>query len=132
LQCAQYVAVCCSVLHYAILCCIMLQYAVVCCSALQCVAVCCTALQCIAVCCNVLQCVAVCCSVLQCVAVSVCYRARHVSTAVTAPWPSTPQQVLLAHHTAHIEYVYSCIYECITVRCSMLQCVEDIHVHIFI
>ena len=35
----------------------------------QCVAVCCSVLQCVAVCCRVLQCVAVCCSVLQCDAV---------------------------------------------------------------
>ena len=97
---------------------------------LQCVAVCCSALQGLAVCCNVLQCVAVCCSVLQCVAVSVCYVARHVST-VTAHWPSTPQQVLLAPRTANIEYVYSCICEYVKVRCSMLQCVEDIDVHIY-
>jgi len=55
LQCAHFVAVCCSVL----------QYAAVCCSELQCAAVCCSQLQRTAVYCSVLQRAAVCCSVLQ-------------------------------------------------------------------
>ena len=68
-QCCEYIAVCCSVLHRVAVCCTVLHCVALCCRVLQYVAVCCSVLQCLAVCCSALHCVAVCCSVLQCAAV---------------------------------------------------------------
>jgi len=72
LQCAQCVAVYCSVLQCDAVRNSVLQSVAECCSVLQMVAECsrvwCSVLQYIAVCCSVLQCAAVCCSVLQIVA----------------------------------------------------------------
>jgi len=106
------------------------------CSVLQCVAVCCSVLQCVALCCcehrlfsSVLQRVAVGCSVLQFVAASVaCCR---VCCTVF-------QRVIVCSSVLHSHCIqlfnittcdcerrsFSCVFQCVAVCCSVLQCVE--------